>query len=223
MTPLFAHIRKMYPRDHERHGDRFHRMLRRGIPFGEPFDPTNGRGHGVDADRGLLFNVFQASIEQGFEFLQQAWADNDTFPEAQTGPDPVIGENPAPIRLEREAMPDAFLDFRRFVHTSGALYAFAPSLTTMRRIGAGELGQDEPPPDEVRVGGNAEVRNEGGVTWRVRQQPSLSGRIVVSLPPGTVVVVIGGPVIRDGHTWWQLRLHDNRTGWMSALGLLPHA
>lgn len=223
MTPLFAHIRKMYPRDHERHGDRFHRMLRRGIPFGEPFDPANGRGHGVDADRGLLFNVFQASIEQGFEFLQQAWADNDTFPEAQTGPDPVIGENPAPIRLEREAMPDAFLDFRRFVHTSGALYAFAPSLTTMRRIGAGELGQDEPPPDEVRVGGNAEVRNEGGVTWRVRQQPSLSGRIVVSLPPGTVVVVIGGPVIRDGHTWWQLRLHDNRTGWMSALGLLPHA
>jgi Dyp-type peroxidase family len=222
MTPLFAHIRKMYPRDHERHGDRFHRMLRRGIPFGEPFDPTNGRGHGVDADRGLLFNVFQASIEQGFEFLQQAWADNDSFPEGQTGPDPVIGESPAPIRLEREAMPGAFLDFRRFVHTSGALYAFAPSLATLRRIAIGELGQDEPPPDEIRVGGNAEVRNEGGVTWRVRQQPSLSGRIVVSLPPGSVIAVIGGPITRDGHIWWQLRLHDGRTGWMSALGLLPH-
>lgn len=223
ITPLFAHIRKMYPRNHERHGDRFHRILRRGIPFGEPFDPTNGRGHGVDANRGLLFNVFQASIEQGFEFLQQAWADSDGFPEVQTGPDPIIGENAAPVRLEREGRPNALLDFRRFVHTSGAVYAFAPSLTTLRRIASGELGGEEPPPDEIRVGGNAEVRNEGGVTWRVRAQPSLSGRVVVALSPGTIVSVIGGPVARDGHTWWQLRLPDNRTGWMSALGLLPHA
>jgi len=143
-TPRFAHIRKMYPRDTRFDDDR-RRILRRGIPFGRPFDPAAGRGRGVDAHRGLLFNVFMASIEEQFEFLQTAWANAANFPgnvlgdRKQDGPDPVIGEDPAPARLSREGHEDTTLDFRRFVATSGAVYAFAPSLTMLRRLGAGEL------------------------------------------------------------------------------------
>ncbi len=55
------------------------------------------------------------------------------------GPDPVIGEDPAPIRLARTERDDVELDFRRFVDTTGAVYAFAPSLTTLRRLAAGDL------------------------------------------------------------------------------------
>jgi Dyp-type peroxidase family len=220
-TPLFAHIRKMYPRDHDRHADKFHRIIRRGIPFGAPFDPTNGRGHGVDADRGLIFNVYMASIESGFEFLQTAWANSASFPDGDAGPDPVIGDAPSPVRLRREGMPDMRLDFRRFVHTSGAIYAFAPSLSTLRRIGRGELGAEAPPPPILRVGGRAEVKRDGNTTWRLRSQPSLSGRVIVAVAGGTIADIIGGPQQRDGHEWWRLRLPDGREGWMSAIGLIP--
>ena len=141
-TPRFAHIRKMYPRD-DRFGDDRRRILRRGIPYGPEFDPTDGRGHGVDADRGLLFNAFMSNIEQQFEFLQRAWANNPKFPgnvfgdHLTDGPDPVIGHDDCPVTLRRKRCPDELLNLRRFVDTSGAVYAFAPSIDALRRIGAG--------------------------------------------------------------------------------------
>jgi hypothetical protein len=136
----------MYPRD-ERFSDDRRRIPRRGSPFGKTFDPAAGRGHGVDADRGLCFNVFMASIEEQFEFLQESWANFAQFPSVvigdnrTDGPDPVIGEDPTSVDLRRgrEGFADQALDFRRFVHTTGAVYAFAPSLSTLQRLGSGEL------------------------------------------------------------------------------------
>jgi Dyp-type peroxidase family len=140
ITPRFAHIRKMYPRDDKRFGDDRLRIIRRGIPFGRTFDPTAGRGHGVDAERGLLFVAYMTSIEEQFEHLQREFANNPRFPSDKfedplpDGPDPVIGEDEAKVRLCREGREDAALDFRRFVYTTGATYAFAPSLATIRRL-----------------------------------------------------------------------------------------
>lgn len=152
-TPQFAHIRKVYPRD-DAFKDDAHRILRRGIPFGRTFDPAAGRGHGVDAERGLLFNVFCASIENQFEFLQRAWANTADFPPGSAaGPDPVAGDDASPLRLRREGVPDASLDVRRLVVTTGAVYAFAPSLSTLRVLGEGQIPVDEeepqPPPTPV--------------------------------------------------------------------------
>ena len=136
-TPRFAHVRKMYPRGTT--PDRAHRIMRRGIPFGRPFDPTFGRGHGPDADRGLIFNIYCASIEQQFEFLQQSWANNAHFPQGQDGADPVIGQDPIRVNLRtQEHHGGQGVDFKRFVETTGAVYAFAPSKTTLRRLVAGE-------------------------------------------------------------------------------------
>lgn len=134
-TPRFAHIRKMYPRGESFDEDR--RIIRRGIPFGKPFDPAAGRGHGVDADRGLLFIAYMQSIEAKFEFLQNSWANNPGFLQPNDGPDPVIGTAKAPVTLKRENIPDHTLDFRRFVHTTGAVYSFAPSLTTLKKLSTG--------------------------------------------------------------------------------------
>ncbi|GAC1521418.1 MAG: Dyp-type peroxidase [Chloroflexota bacterium] len=151
-TPRFAHIRKMYPRlesgpevfpERERH-----RILRRGIPFGPTFDPTDGRGHGIDTARGLCFNVFMASIEEGFEFLQQRWANNADFFRPGDGPDPVIGANPlsSPCTFHRDTLNDVSLSFQRFVATTGAVYAFAPSLSTLTQLAAGQLPPPPAPP-----------------------------------------------------------------------------
>jgi Dyp-type peroxidase family len=140
-TPRFAHIRKVNPRASdppgEKESDR-HRIMRRGVPFGRTFDPSAGKGHGTDADRGLVFQCFCADLERQFEFLQSHWVNHPGFPGADDGTDPVIGRD-SPNTLRRPLAPDARLEFRQFVTTSGALYAFAPSLTTLRRLAAGEL------------------------------------------------------------------------------------
>ena len=139
-TPRFAHVRKMYPRLADFPDRHRRRILRRGIPFGAPFDPAAGRARGVDAARGLLFNAYMTSIEEQFEFLQQQWANNPDFFARRDGPDPVIGDaQPPRVTLRREGLRDRRLEFRRFVQTTGAVYAFSPSISTLRRLADGEL------------------------------------------------------------------------------------
>jgi Dyp-type peroxidase family len=140
-TPRFAHIRKTYPRA-ERFNDDQHRIMRRGIPYGLHFDPGKGRGHGRDAERGLIFNAHCADLAEQFEFIQQQWVNNPKFPPLEgggpnPGRDPVIGTGGK--ATYHETGPDQELDFGRFVQTTGALYAFAPSISTLRRLANGNL------------------------------------------------------------------------------------
>jgi Dyp-type peroxidase family len=72
--PLFSHVRKANPRDagelsgeHDQNSARFHRILRRGIPYED------------ESGKGLLFIAYQASIEQGAEFIQHRWMNNRGF------------------------------------------------------------------------------------------------------------------------------------------------
>jgi Dyp-type peroxidase family len=139
-TPRFAHIRKAYPRDQANPGEgeaERHRIMRRGIPFGLPFDPALGRGFGVDAERGLVFAAFMASIEKQFEFIQQQWVNATNFPADADGIDPVIGTGGA-VALKRNGIADQPLNFMQFVTTEGALYAFAPSLPTLQLLASGQ-------------------------------------------------------------------------------------
>jgi len=154
-TPLFAHIRKVYPRD-EGFGDDQRRIIRRGIPFGLPFDPPMGRGWGVDDERGLLFVAYMANIEEQFEYIQTKFANDPTGPKAlldggsaaeqpgDKGTDPVIGltrQGTVPAELRRpDPYGTAHLEFRRFVQTTGAMYAFAPAISALWQL----AGKDPP-------------------------------------------------------------------------------
>jgi Dyp-type peroxidase family len=142
-TPRFAHIRKMNPRNDAPFHARIHRLLRRGIPFG-PFRAENAPADGDKADRGLVFNAFMASIEDQFEFLQRNWASNPRSlpapPVVADGPDPVAGTSEAPCILRRRNQSPVEFHLERFVWTTGAVYAFAPSIPTLRALGgAGRL------------------------------------------------------------------------------------
>ena len=129
-TPTFAHIRKMNPRN-ARFQDGTHRLLRRGVPFSTPVGVPAGDG---EDELGLAFNAFMASIEDQFEFLQRHWANRSDLP-AAGGPDPVTGASNAPCLLERgNGQQPVELDFGRHVWTTGAVYAFAPSITQLRRL-----------------------------------------------------------------------------------------
>jgi len=133
--PHFAHIRKVYPRQQNFFGNRIRRVLRRGVPFGPPFDPANSGSK--DVDRGLIFVAYMSSIENKFEFLNSAWVGSPDFPSPNTGPDPIIGDcqRPAPNTVR----PGFSQDFQRFVNATGALYAFVPSLSALSKIANGSI------------------------------------------------------------------------------------
>ena len=103
-TPLYAHIRKVNPREDMVFRDRNHKMLRRGLPFGPLYD----RARPDTEQRGIIFNSYLTSIEDQFEFVQRRWANDARFPastleqygriptadpERFDGLDPVIGES----------------------------------------------------------------------------------------------------------------------------------
>jgi Dyp-type peroxidase family len=139
-TPLFAHIRRMNARGGR--PDR-PRIIRRGIPFGAVYQPeAEGAEHHANAVRGLLFNAFMASIEDQFERLQKEFArsldDAHGF-----GPDPLVGVPKdggkcKMLRVSKEEKLDHPFELRRYVWTTGAVYAFAPSLTTLKALAEGK-------------------------------------------------------------------------------------
>lgn len=108
--PFAAHIRKTYPRDDKgtlsgsigENTTQTHRLLRRGIPFGDPYfppiDPDKKKDSG---NRGLFFAAYQTSIVNQFEFVQATWVNNAEFKDKsvggklQSGHDLIIGQNNA--------------------------------------------------------------------------------------------------------------------------------
>jgi len=139
VTPRFAHIRKMNPRDEAQFRSRTHRLLRRGHVYKEvPPDESK------PIATGLMFNAFLTSISQQFEYLMYHWAGNPvartTVPEIADGPDPLVGASKAPCLFYQEGRQPTEITFENCVRTTGAVYAFAPSISRLR-----ELSQSEEP------------------------------------------------------------------------------
>ena len=134
--PRFAHIRKVYPRDHDFAGNRAKRIIRRGIPFGPPFDQD------ATAERGLFFVAYMESIEGQFEFLMSAWVNSSSFPfDVPQGPDVIIASEfgAGPCTIQRQGKPPLQHSFKRFVETSGTLYTFVPSLSALNQLANGGI------------------------------------------------------------------------------------
>lgn len=162
-TPLWSHLRKTNPRDGfpDPKGGTFpdrkfnhRRIMRRGIPYGLPFDPSASALNGPDAPRGLVFVCYQADLYRQFEFIQRDWMNDETFPKPNpnthheevepgrhpAGADPVAGEETV-VSWERpngdgEPVP---LKFSQFVRTEGAVYAFLPSISVIDQLAEGRM------------------------------------------------------------------------------------
>jgi Dyp-type peroxidase family len=90
--PGDAHIRKVNPRSDVPEADRLrHRLLRRGIPFGDASTSTiDDPGDDDGIERGLLFLAYMTSIVNQFEFVTSAWANNAAFHAADVGADALL-------------------------------------------------------------------------------------------------------------------------------------
>jgi deferrochelatase/peroxidase EfeB len=139
--PLGAHIRRMYPRGSRvaGNGGHKHRIIRRGLTYGPPYDPLRPRD-GVE--RGLLGLFIGVSLKDQFEFVMKEWANDGLFaPGLGRSKDPLLGSVdradgtlsvPGPGPGGRTVL----TDLPRLVTTRGSAYCFVPSVTGFRHIAA---------------------------------------------------------------------------------------
>ncbi|HZU91927.1 MAG TPA: Dyp-type peroxidase [Stellaceae bacterium] len=150
--PLAGHIRKAYPRDevtpagpeNSESSTQKRRLIRRGIPYGPPFDPHDPAS--AQVDRGLLFFCYQSDIESHFEFVQKNWVNNPAFPPnppgaanlpGPPGEDAVIAQSASATMLIDPTK--APVEIRHFVTTTGGEYFFSPSVKALQAIGDGSI------------------------------------------------------------------------------------
>jgi Dyp-type peroxidase family len=137
--PVGAHVRRANPRDSlPFHGSLVnrHRMIRRGIPYGEPLPP----GAPDDGnDRGVIFMCLQASIARQFEFVQSQWLNSgNTF---GLGEDQDVLLGPQDCRgTAKMTIPGKtpFLlgPLERFVTVRGGEYFFVPGINGLQFLAA---------------------------------------------------------------------------------------
>ena len=72
-----------------------------------------------------------------------------------------------------------------------------------------------PPPPQLAVGGTAQVSNTDGAPLRIRQTPSLQGRILARVPEGARLQLKSGPREAGSSKWWEVTGFDTKgtTGW----------
>lgn len=135
--PIGSHIRRMYPRGQRVAGNNnhLHRIVRRGIPYGPPYDPEHPND---GAERGLLGLFIGVDLKDQFEFLMTHWANDGKFTAGlDHTKDPMIGAQPpdgGTFTVQHPEKPLALDGLARFISTRGAAYCFLPSISGIRYL-----------------------------------------------------------------------------------------
>ncbi len=145
--PVGAHIRRVNPRGQPVAGqgvpggsNNAHRLIRRGLPYGPTYDPTQPYDH---VERGMLFYFINSNIENQFEFVLNRWVNDSEFAGAvrldPSTKDPLLGtrdpeEGMFVIPQADGSPPLRVTGLSTFVTTKAAAYLFLPSVTAIRFI-----------------------------------------------------------------------------------------
>jgi deferrochelatase/peroxidase EfeB len=125
---------------------RFHRLLRRGRPYGTVLTPADAvRPETPDPGAGLFFACLNANITRQFEFVQNAWMVNAKFAGLSGEADPLLGSR---IDFPEGVRTDGFSTVRlnrsmrhlralpRFTTVVGGAYFFLPGIRALRYFAA---------------------------------------------------------------------------------------
>lgn len=136
--PIGAHIRRLNPRSALVMGQpHSRRIVRRGMPYGPPYDPDHP-DDGVE--RGLMGLFICGDLELQFEFLMRVWANEDLATHGLRGTrDPIMGAQPEPgghftVRTDDSRDPIVMTGMPRLVTTRGSLYCFIPGIGGLRHL-----------------------------------------------------------------------------------------
>jgi Dyp-type peroxidase family len=140
--PFGSHLRRNNPRDSFRYDDpelslkitKRHRIIRRGRLYKLPAEQSE---NGVE-ELGLHFLGINTSIEQQFEFIQHAWANNGQMVHLTNDPDPVIGvpdeHSATQFTIPQEPVARCVRGLQRFVTVRGGAYFFMPGISALRYL-----------------------------------------------------------------------------------------
>jgi deferrochelatase/peroxidase EfeB len=138
--PIGAHIRRLNPRGSLVMGmPHSRRLVRRGMPYGPPYDPMNPND---GLERGLIGLFICGDLEMQFEFIQRVWANEDISTHGLRGTrDPLIGAQPADggefvIRTDDSRDPIVFNGLPRLTQTRGSVYVLIPGIGGLRHLAA---------------------------------------------------------------------------------------
>jgi deferrochelatase/peroxidase EfeB len=145
--PVGAHMRRINPRGQPVTGqgrpggsNNTHRLIRRGMPYGPVYDPTQPYD-GVE--RGLLGYFINSNIENQYEFVLSQWVNDSAFAGSERlnpkSKDPMIGtqnfdESVFIIPQASGAPAIKLTGLTTFVTTKAAAYCFLPSVTALKFI-----------------------------------------------------------------------------------------
>ncbi len=135
--PIGSHMRRGNPRGATiaGNGGSRHRIVRRGVPYGPPYDPANPND-GIK--RGLMGLFIGVSIKDQFEFLMSEWINGSSFAPGIFGTtDPILGNSHPEgntFTIPRENAKPLVISLPHLVTTRGSAYTFLPSITAIRFI-----------------------------------------------------------------------------------------
>jgi deferrochelatase/peroxidase EfeB len=145
--PVGAPMRRINPRGQPVTGqgqpggsNNTHRLIRRGMPYGPVYDPTQPYD-GIE--RWLLGYFINSNIENQYEFVLSQWVNDSEFAGAvrlhPKSKDPMIGtQDPAEsifvIPQADGGPPIKLAGLTTFVTTKAAAYCFLPSVTAIKFI-----------------------------------------------------------------------------------------
>lgn len=125
---------------------RFHRIIRRGRPYGELAEPEAlAAGGDYGGTSGIYFIALNANLSRQFEFIQNAWIVNTKFNGIDGESDPLLGNRlpfPEDHSTDTFSLPQPAGPSRRitglphFVTVRGGAYFFLPGLKALRFIAA---------------------------------------------------------------------------------------
>ena len=136
--PYGAHIRRCNPRGGtivQRVANHTRRLVRRGAPYGPPYDPANPDHE----ERGLLGNFLGANLGAQFEAVTCDWLNLGLQDPRITGSnDPLLGANEPENSWFNIPIPSGgtirLRGLPRFVRTRGGAYTFLPSIPAIRYL-----------------------------------------------------------------------------------------
>ena len=132
--PRGAHVRRARPRDGSPTVRR-RRLIRRGMPYGQPLPDAAG-DDGVD--RGLVGIFLNADIERQYEFVQRQWLNAPSFDGLWNAADPILGPAGRDFTWQRRPVPRRRVGLPRFVTVRGGEYFFVPGISALQFLSTTE-------------------------------------------------------------------------------------
>lgn len=139
--PIGAHVRRANPRDTIGSDadtalrlSKMHRIIRRGRPYGEPFDAAEGESASRQVSRGISFIALNADIAGQFEMIQHSWLNNAHFGGLHAGTDPLghFGGAGDVVAIQNRPTNHYIDRPRPFVRVRGGAYFFLPGIEAVR-------------------------------------------------------------------------------------------